>query len=48
MLRFSGRTSYMLNRNNYLEAQISYMDFESDLREEFDRTRIELGWRTQL
>lgn len=46
--QFSGRTSYMLNRNNYLEAQISYMDFESDLREEFDRTRIELGWRTQL
>ena len=44
----SARSSYMVNRNNYLEAQISYMNFESELREEFDRTRIELGWRTQL
>ncbi len=46
--QMSARSSYMVNRNNYLEAQISYMNFESELREEFDRTRIELGWRTQL
>ena len=46
--QFSARASYMVNRNNYLEAQASYMDFESDLRENFDRTRLELGWRTQL
>lgn len=46
--QLSGRASYMLNRNNYLEAQVSYMDFSSDLREEFDRLRVELGWRTQL
>lgn len=44
----SGRTSYMVNRNNYLEAQLSYLNFESDLRNNFDRTRVELGWRTQL
>lgn len=46
--QISGRTSYMVNRNNYLEAQVSYMDFASDLRDNFDRTRVELGWRTQL
>lgn len=46
--QLSGRTSYMVNRNNYLEAQVSYLNFESDLRNNFDRTRVELGWRTQL
>lgn len=46
----SGRVSYMLNRHNYLEASVQYLDFESEpqLRNDFDRTRIELGWRTQL
>ncbi len=48
VMQISARASYMLNRNNYLEAQVSYMDFATDLREEFDRTRMELGWRTQL
>jgi hypothetical protein len=44
----SGRLSYMLNRRNYLELSVQYLDFSSDLREEFDRTRVEVGWRTQL
>lgn len=44
----SARLSYMVNRKNYLEASIQYMDFASDLRSDFDRTRVELGWRTQL
>lgn len=48
VLQASARMSYMLNRRNYLEASIQYLDFTSDLREEFDRTRLELGWRTQL
>ena len=48
VLQLSGRASYMINRNNYLEAQITYLDFTSDLREDFNRTRMELGWRTQL
>ena len=48
VLQVSGRASYMLNRNNYLEAQVSVMNFDSELREDFDRTRLELGWRTQL
>lgn len=44
----SGRVSYMLNRKNYLELSVQYLDFSTDLRDEFDRTRIEVGWRTQL
>lgn len=44
----SARMSYMLNRQNYLELSLQYMDFASDLRSEFDRTRVEVGWRTQL
>lgn len=48
VMQASGRVSYMLNRRNYLELSLQYLDFTSDLREEFDRTRVELGWRTQL
>jgi hypothetical protein len=44
----SARASYMVNRRNYVEASVQYLDFQSDLRNEFDRTRLELGWRTQL
>jgi hypothetical protein len=48
VLQGSARVSYMVNRRNYLEASIQYLDFSSDLRNDFDRTRLELGWRTQL
>lgn len=48
VMQGSARLSYMLNRKNYLEASIQYLDFNSDLRNDFDRTRVELGWRTQL
>ncbi len=48
VLQGSARMSYMLNRRNYIEASVQYLDFSSDLREDFDRTRLELGWRTQL
>ncbi len=48
VMQASGRVSYMLNRRNYLELSLQYLDFTSDLREDFDRTRVELGWRTQL
>ncbi|MCS6771652.1 MAG: outer membrane beta-barrel protein [Kiritimatiellae bacterium] len=44
----SGRVSYMINRKNYLELGVQYLDFSTDLRDEFDRTRVEVGWRTQL
>lgn len=48
VMQGSARVSYMLNRKNYLEASLQYLDFSSDVRNDFDRTRVELGWRTQL
>lgn len=48
ILQLSGRVSYMINRRNYLELSVQYLDFTTDLRDEFDRTRVEVGWRTQL
>lgn len=44
----SARASYKINRNNWLEIGYNYLDLASDFREEFDRNRIDLGWRTQL
>ena len=46
--QFSARTSYKLNRNNWVELGWQYVDLQSDIREEFDRNRIEIGWRTQI
>ena len=44
----SARVSYKVNRNNWLEAGWQFLTLGSDLREEFERNRVELGWRTQL
>lgn len=44
----AARASYKLNRNNWLEASYQYLDLDSDLREEFDRSRVSIGWRTTL
>lgn len=50
VVRASLRGSYMLNRSNWLEFGVQYVDLTSDIRpaSEFDRTRVNLGWRTQL
>lgn len=46
--QFSARTSYKINRNNTVELGWNYLDLRSEVREDFDRNRIELGWRTQI
>jgi hypothetical protein len=46
--QISARASYKLNRGNWLELGWQYLDLTSDLREDFERNRIELGWRTEL
>jgi hypothetical protein len=46
--QFGARTSYKIGRNNWLELGWQYLDLQSDVREEFDRNRVELGWRTQI
>lgn len=44
----SARGSWKINRSNWLELGWQYLSLDSDLRADFDRTRVELGWRTQI
>lgn len=52
----SARATYKVNRSNWLEAGWQHQDFQSDLtysddsqiREEYDRNRFDLGWKTQF
>jgi hypothetical protein len=46
--QLGARVSYKVNRNNWLEAGWQYLDLGSDVREEFTRNRLELGWRTSI
>lgn len=48
ILQASARVSYMVNRSNWIEFSYQYLDLASDLREEFDRNRVSVGWRTNL
>lgn len=48
IVQLSARGTYKINNSNWLEAGINYLDLSSDLREEFDRTRVSMGWRTTL
>lgn len=49
-LQFSLRLAHQLNVRNSLEAVVQYTDLNSDVRsgEEFDRTRVSLGWKYSL
>lgn len=48
VVQFSLSASYKINRRNWLEAGWQYLNLDSDLREDFDRNRLSLGWRTEL
>lgn len=48
VMQVSARASYKVNRNNWLEAGYQYLDLNSDIREEYDRNRVSVGWRTTL
>lgn len=48
VVQVSARGSYKVNRNNWLEASYQYLDLNSDVRPDFDRNRISVGWRTAL
>lgn len=49
-LQFSLKVMHRLNVRNSLEAVIQYTDLDSDVRpaEDYDRTRISLGWKYSL
>ncbi|MBN2786554.1 MAG: outer membrane beta-barrel protein [Pontiellaceae bacterium] len=45
----SVRGSYQINRNNFIELGYEYSDRSADaLLTEFDRNRVDLGWRLRL
>jgi len=47
-LQLGLRLNYALNARNSLEFVYSMLDVESDIREDFDRNRISLGWRLDI
>ena len=44
----STRIDYRFARDNSLELHWQFTDLTSDLREDYERNRISLGWRTRL
>jgi len=44
----SARVTYKVNRANWLEAGWQYSKLDSDLREDFDRNRVHVGWKLKL
>lgn len=47
-IQLSARVTYRVNRSNWLEAGWQFTDLSSDLRENLDRNRINIGWKTPL
>lgn len=46
--KFSLRGSYQINRNNFVDAGYEYSDRWTDDFTEYDRNRIDIGWRLRL
>lgn len=44
----SARASFQVARNNWLELGYQFTGINSDLRTEYDRHRVNVGWRWQL
>lgn len=45
---FSARATYKVNRSNWLEAGWQFTSFDTDLRAEYDRNRLTMGWKIAL
>lgn len=47
--KFSLRGSYQINRNNFVDAGYEYSNrFSDDIPNEYNRNRIDIGWRLRL
>ncbi len=44
----SARLTYQVTKSNWLETGWQYYNVESDLRGDYERNRIHLGWKVQL
>jgi len=47
-LRFSTRLSYQINRIHYVDAGYEYSTRDSDLYTDWNRNRVDIGWRFKL
>jgi predicted porin len=48
IIQGSARVAYQINARNSVELNYQYVDLSSDLREEFDRNRVSIGWRLDI
>lgn len=48
IIQGSARLAYQINARNSVELNYQYIDLQSDLREEFDRNRVSIGWRLDI
>lgn len=48
IVQISASAIYKISRNNWLEAGYQYINLNSDVRSDFDRNRVSVGWRTTL
>ncbi len=48
LVRLTVDAAYRINRNNWLIADWNLSSLDSDLRSDFDRNRIGLGWRNRF
>jgi hypothetical protein len=48
IMQFSTRATYRINRSNWVEAGWQFVTVDSDLRQNYDRNRFSVGWKTQL
>ncbi|HEY8240820.1 MAG TPA: outer membrane beta-barrel protein [Kiritimatiellia bacterium] len=46
--QFGTRASYKITRNNSVEIGWQFLDLQSEFREEFDRNRVDVGWRVKI
>jgi hypothetical protein len=47
-IQVSTRVTFQLNRYNWLEAGYQFTDLDSDVRSNFNRNRINVGWKISL
>lgn len=47
-IQLSSKLSYRINRSNTLELNWQFVDLSTDVREDYVRNRLSVGWKTEL
>ena len=48
IVQVSARLTYQVTKSNWLETGWQYSDVDSELRGDYERNRIHVGWKVQL